>query len=255
MNSSSILGLISALGLVALAIGMGGQLPAFFDIPSILIVVGGTLAVVLISFTLTDVQRTAQLASRALGHGQPEFGNLAKHLLALAKQGRAGGLLSLQQAAASEPHAFLRQALSLAVDGAPADAVEKVLVQDTQSLLERQERALSLLRRAAEVSPALGLIGKLIGLVQMLGQLSTPEAIGPAMAVAILTTFYGAVLAYMVFTPLAAKLEQMSADDLLTRKLMLAATLSIIKQENPRGLELSLNALLPPTQRVRVFNR
>jgi chemotaxis protein MotA len=73
--------------------------------------------------------------------------------------------------------------------------------------------------------------------------------------VAILTTFYGAVLAYMVFTPLAAKLEQMSADDLLTRKLMLAATLSIIKQENPRGLELSLNALLPPTQRVRVFNR
>lgn len=255
MNSSSLLGLFSALGLVVLAIGMGGHLPAFFDIPSMLIVIGGTLSVVMISFTLTDVQRTAQLSSRALGHGQPEFGNLARHLLALAKQGRTNGLLSLQQAAAQESHPFLRQALSLAVDGAPAEAVEKVLVQDTQSLLERQERALALLRRAAEVSPALGLIGTLIGLVQMLGQLSTPEAIGPAMAIAILTTFYGAVLAYMVFTPLAAKLEQMSADDLLTRKLMLTAALSLIKQENPRSLELSLNALLPPTQRVRVFSR
>jgi chemotaxis protein MotA len=255
MTSTSILGLFSAIGLVALAIAMGGQLPAFLDIPSILIVVGGTLSVVFISFSFTDLQRTAQLASRALGHGQPAFGGLARHLLGLAKKARADGLLSLQQPAAQEPHAFLRQALSLAVDGAPIEAVEKVLVQDTQSLLERQERALALLRRAAEVAPAMGLIGTLIGLVQMLGQLSSPEAIGPAMAVAILTTFYGAVLAYMVFTPLAAKLEQMGADDLLTRKLMLAATLSMIKQENPRGLELSLNALLPPSQRVRVFNK
>ncbi len=255
MSSASLLSLFSALGLVVLAIAMGGQLPAFFDIPSALIVVGGTLAVVLISFSMTDVQRTAQLASRALSHGQPTFGNLAKHLLTLAKKARADGLLSLQPAAVAEPHPFLRQALSLAIDGAPAEAVEKVLTQDTQSLLERQERGLALLRRAAEVAPAMGLIGTLIGLVQMLGQISTPEAIGPAMAVAILTTFYGAVLAYMIFTPLAAKLEQMSADDLLTRKLMLAATLSLIKQENPRNLELTLNALLPPTQRVRVFSR
>lgn len=253
MTASSVLGLISALALVAMAIAMGGHVGAFFDIPSVLIVIGGTLAVVLVSFTPADLARTASLAGQALGHGQPAFSALARHLLELAKQGRANGLLSLQQAATRESHPFLRQALSLAVDGAPAEAIEKILVQDTASLLERQERGLSLLRRAAEVAPAMGLIGTLIGLVQMLGQLSTPEAIGPAMAVAILTTFYGAVLAYMVFTPLAAKLEQLSADDLLTRKLMLAATLSLIKQENPRSLELTLNSLLPPTQRVKVF--
>jgi chemotaxis protein MotA len=232
---------------------MGGHVGSFLDIPSVLIVIGGTLAVVLISFTPSDLGSTAALAGQALGHGPQSFSGLAKHLLELAKKGRTEGLLALQPQAGRETHPFLRQALFLAIDGAPADAVEKILTQDTASLLERQERALSLLRRAAEVAPAMGLIGTLIGLVQMLGQLSTPEAIGPAMAVAILTTFYGAVLAYMVFTPLAAKLEQMSGDDLMGRKLMLAATLSIIKQENPRGLELTLNSLLPPTQRVRVF--
>lgn len=253
MTASSVIGLISALALVAVAIALGGHVGAFFDIPSVLIVIGGTLAVVLVSFTPADLARTASLAGQALGHGQPAFSGLARHLLELSKQGRANGVLSLQQAAVRENHVFLRQALSLAVDGAPAEAIEKILTQDTASLLERQERALAVLRRAAEVAPAMGLIGTLIGLVQMLGQLSTPEAIGPAMAVAILTTFYGAVLAYMVFTPLAAKLEQLSADDLLTRKLMLAATLSILKQENPRGLELTLNSLLPPTHRVRVF--
>ncbi len=253
MAATGILGLISALGLLTVAIMMGGHTQAFLDVPSLLIVVGGTLAVVLISFTPAEVAYTGGLAVRALGHGQPMFGGLARHLLELAKQGRANGLLSLQQQAKQEGHPFLRQALSLTVDGAPHEAVEKILTQDTASLLERQERGLALLRRAAEISPAMGLIGTLIGLVQMLGQLSTPEAIGPAMAVAILTTFYGAVLAYMVFTPLATKLEQLSADDLLQRKLMLAATLSMIKQENPRGLELTLNALLPPTQRVRVF--
>ncbi len=253
MTPFSVLGLISALALVALAIAMGGHVGAFLDIPSVLIVIGGTLAVVLISFTPADLASTAALAGQALGHGPQAFGGLAKHLLELAQKARANGLLALQAQAAKEAHPFLRQALFLAIDGAPADAVEKILTQDTASLLERQERGLGLLRRAAEVAPAMGLIGTLIGLVQMLGQLSTPEAIGPAMAVAILTTFYGAVLAYMVFTPLAAKLEQMSGDDLLMRKLMLAATLSMLKQENPRGLELTLNSLLPPTQRVKVF--
>lgn len=253
MTPFSILGLFSALTLVGLAIGMGGHVESFLDMPSVLIVIGGTLAVVLISFTPADLGSTATLAGQALGHGPQAFSGLAKHLLELAKRGRTEGLLALQTQAAKETHPFLRQALFLAIDGAPPEAVEKILVQDTASLLERQERALALLRRAAEVAPAMGLIGTLIGLVQMLGQLSTPEAIGPAMAVAILTTFYGAVLAYMVFTPLAAKLEQMSGDDLLGRKLILAATLSIIKQENPRGLELTLNSLLPPTQRVRVF--
>ncbi len=253
MHIANFIALLTGIVLVVLAISIGGPLQAFLDVPSLMIVVGGTFAVVLTSFSPTDMQRTFALAMRALGHGQPAFHALGKHLIVLAKKGRTDGLLGLQKDAASEPHPFLRQALSLAVDGAPFDVVEKILFQDTASLLERQERALALLRRAADVAPAMGLVGTLIGLVQMLGSLSSPEAIGPAMAVAILTTFYGAVMAYMVFTPLAAKLEQMSADDVLLRKLMVTAALSIIKQENPRQLELSLNSLLPPAQRLSVF--
>jgi chemotaxis protein MotA len=253
MTSSSVLGLISALLLVIVAIALGGHIAAFFDLPSMLIVLGGTFAVVLVSFTPADLAHAIGLAGQALGHTQPAYSGLARHLLELAKHSRTNGLLSLQPTATRERHLFLRQALFLAIDGTPAEVLEKILTQDTASLLERQDRALALLRRAAEVAPAMGLIGTLIGLVQMLGQLASPEAIGPAMAVAILTTFYGAVLAYMVFTPLAAKLEQLSADELLTRKLILAAVLSFIKRENPRGLELTLNSQLPPTQRVKVF--
>jgi chemotaxis protein MotA len=253
MQLTGIVALLTGIVLVTLAISVGGPLKAFLDLPSAMIVVGGTFTVVLTSFSVVDVQRTFSLAWRALGHGQPAFNTLARHLITLAKRGRTDGMLALQKDAASESHPFLRQALSLAVDGAPAEVVEKILFQDTASLLERQERALALLRRAAEVSPAMGLIGTLIGLVQMLGALSSPEAIGPAMAVAILTTFYGAMMAYMFFTPLAAKLEQMSADDVVLRKLIVAAALSLIKQENPRQLELTLNSLLPPTQRVSVF--
>jgi chemotaxis protein MotA len=99
----------------------------------------------------------------------------------------------------------------------------------------------------------MGLIGTLIGLVQMLSHLSDPDTIGPAMAIAILTTFYGAVLSYMVFTPLANKLDRISADDFLIRKIYTMAVISMSKRENPRQLELHLNALLPPSQRSTVF--
>ncbi|MBI1308790.1 MAG: flagellar motor protein MotA [Proteobacteria bacterium] len=254
MDYATAIGLLSSIVLITLAIAVGGHLPAFVDLPSVLIVIGGTLTVTLTSFTFTDVVRTLAISASALTHQQPTFSALARHLLQFAQKTRqAGGLLALQKDVAAEPNAFLRQALSLAVDGAPAETIEKLLYQDTVSYMERHERALAVLRRAADVAPAMGLIGTLIGLVQMLGQLSDPTAIGPAMAVAILTTFYGAILSYVVLTPLATKLERTGADDLLTRKLITTAVLSYLKQENPRQLQLHLNAQLPPALRVSVF--
>lgn len=253
MDYTTPIGLISSVAVIMLAIAFHGNLPAFADIPSILIVIGGTTTVVLTSFSLTDVLRTISISGAALMHRQPSFSGLARHLIAIAQKNRQSGLLSLQKDAASEPHPFLRQALSLAVDGAPLETVEKLLYQDTVSMMERHERGLAVLRRGADVAPAMGLIGTLIGLVQMLGQLSDPAAIGPAMAIAILGTFYGAVVSYVLLTPLATKLERTGGDDLLTRKLITTGVLSLIKQENPRQLELHLNAILPPAQRISLF--
>ena len=253
MDVMTLVGLLMSLGLVGTAIAIGGHFSAFVDLPAVLIVFGGTLTVTLTSFPISEVVRAFATAGNVLVGEVVEFNVLAKRLMELAQKARQQTLLGLQKEAKTESHPFLRQALSLAVDGAPADAIEKLLYHDTMNSVERHERALMVLRRAAEVAPSMGLIGTLIGLVQMLGGLSDPSTIGPAMAIAILTTFYGAMLAYMVLTPVATKLERTGADDLLTRKLITAAVLSMARQENPRQLELHLNALLPPAQRISVF--
>jgi chemotaxis protein MotA len=253
MEYTTFFGLLASLSLVGVAMVLGGHVHSFLDLPSLLIVVGGTLTVVITSFSFTDVLRAFGTIGRALATEIPGFKKLAEHLIKLSQAARTNGMLSLQKEAATEPHAFLKQGLSLAVDGAPAETVEKVLYHDTVSLMERHEQALAVLRRASEVSPSMGLIGTLIGLVQMLGSLSDPSAIGPAMALALLTTLYGAMLAYMILTPLATKLEKAGHNDLLTRKLITTGILSIIKQENPRQLELHLNSLLPPAHRIQVF--
>jgi chemotaxis protein MotA len=116
-------------------------------------------------------------------------------------------------------------------------------------------RTAAVLRRAAEVAPAMGLIATLVGLVQMLGSLNNPAAIGPGMAVALIATFYGAVLGNMILTPLAGKLETNAEQDGLIRTLYLIASVSIARQENPRRLEMLLNAVLPPGSRVTYFDR
>jgi len=139
------------------------------------------------------------------------------------------------------------------VDGSEPDEVERIMQSELQATTERQTRAVGMLRKAAEISPAMGLIGTLVGLVQMLGTLEDPSTIGPSMAVALLTTFYGAILSNLVFTPLASKLERNSAEDALMNEMYVMAAASIARQENPRRLEMLLNTILPPENKVVYF--
>ena len=126
--------------------------------------------------------------------------------------------------------------------------------QEVDALLERHRRAASIIRRGSEVAPAMGLIGTLVGLVQMLAQLDDPSSIGPAMAVALLTTFYGAILGTIVLGPLSGKLERNSNSEAMIKNLVLTAMGSIARQENPRRLEMLLNSELPPDKRIRFFD-
>ena len=132
-------------------------------------------------------------------------------------------------------------------------AIERILRREVNSMTERHTKSASILRRAAEVSPAMGLIGTLVGLVQMLGRLDDPSTIGPSMAVALLTTFYGAILANMVFSPMAAKLERNSNEESLVNTIFLTAAASMGRQENPRRLEMLLNTILPPAHRLQYY--
>ena len=127
-------------------------------------------------------------------------------------------------------------------------------MQEVEAEVERHKRSASITRRASEIAPALGLIGTLIGLVMMLADLENPETIGPAMAIALLTTFYGAILGTIVMAPLAVKLEKRSTDESMMKTLVKIAAASTARQENPRKLEMLLNSELPPAERIRYFD-
>jgi chemotaxis protein MotA len=251
-DAATLVGVASGLGLVLLAMAMGGAPIAFFDVPSILIVVGGTLGVTTACFSLEDMARAHVVAGKAIFRSGRDPAAAARDVLKLADLARRRGILAVEQeidATVRDP--FGRKALLLVVEGAPGDEIEGFLKRDIQETMQRHAAGADVFRRAAEISPGMGLIGTLIGLVQMLSNLDDPATIGPSMAVAILTTFYGAILATMIFTPLAAKLERNAAADALVGNVYMLAAAAIARQEHPRRLENLLNALLPPSQRVR----
>jgi chemotaxis protein MotA len=149
---------------------------------------------------------------------------------------------------------FFNKGLSHMIDGIEVDEVENIMRKEINAILQRHETSTRILHKAAEIAPAMGLIGTLIGLVLMLGNLSDPTTIGPSMAVALLTTLYGAMLSYMVLTPLATKLERNTRDEARIMSIYLNSIASIGHKENPRRLEMTINATLPPSQRVKYYS-
>jgi chemotaxis protein MotA len=253
-DRATVVGLAAALVLMLAAIAMGGSLGAFIDLPAILIVVGGTLAVTTVSFSLPEMSRVPRLVAHTLIDGQKDTAASALDALKLAETVRKQGHPVLETMLRDPAlNAIRRQAFNMVLDGTEASEIERSLRRELQATVGRHRASTEILRRAAEVAPAMGLIGTLIGLVQMLASLDKPAGIGPAMAVALLTTFYGAVLANMMLLPIAAKLERNSQQEMLLLNIDLLTALSIARQENPRRLETVLNSILPPSKRVAYF--
>ena len=254
LDLATIFGLLIGFVFVAIAIALGGDVAGFINPPSILIVIGGTFAITTVSFTIPEIMRAQGIVARMLVFKLPNASEEAKSMVELAQKARVNGILNIQADIDALNDTYVQQGLMLAIDGVNPEAVATIMEDDTESMMERHERTISILRRSAELAPAMGLIGTLIGLVQMLGNLSDPSAIGPAMAVALLTTLYGAILANMVFAPLASKMEKNSRAEVELRRIYATTVQSVAKQENPRQLEVMLNAILPPAGRVNVFN-
>ena len=255
LDFATLLGVSGGFSVIGAAIMLGGSPGAFVDLPALLIVVAGTFLVTTISYTLGEIRRAQGLMVRAVIYHSEAPGTAALRVLSLADEARRNGAFTLQNHLGNLRHSrFLRNALTLIVDGTPSEELEKVLSGELQSTAQRHTRSAGVLRRAGEVAPAMGLIGTLVGLVQMLGNLEDPSSIGPAMAVALLTTFYGAILANMVFLPLANKLERNSNAEGMVNQIYALGAASISRQENPRRLEMLLNTILPPSQRVSFFD-
>lgn len=255
LDTSALFGLVAGFTLIALAMVLGGSPTLFVDLPSMIIVFGGTFAVVAICYSFHDLAEATSAVWAALTDRAADPQAMAEGMIHVAEHARRFGPLALQDL----PHpiagsAFLDKAIALAVDGTPEPRLEAVLRSDLQASFDGARHTANVLRKAADVAPALGLIGTLVGLVQMLRNLDSPALMGPAMAVALLTTFYGAVLGHMVFTPLAVKLERKAYAEALTRQLCILTALSVSRRENTRLLENAMNSILPPRKRISVFD-
>lgn len=255
LDGAAFLGAFAGIAFLAIAVGIGGEVRAFLNLPSVLIVLGGTFAVVGLCFSLGDVALMLRTVAATFTHAMPQPASEALRVLRLAEDVRRFGVLHLEGRLAEHvARPFLHKALSMVIDGLSDSEIEAVLRYELQTTPQRLRRSVVVLHKAAEYAPAMGLIGTLIGLVQMLGRLDDPQHLGPSMAVALLTTFYGAVLSNMVFSPLAVKLDRLARNEELVCTLYLLGATSMSRQENPRRLELLFNSVLPPDQRLSYFD-
>ncbi len=247
-----------ALGLglmtVMTAIALGGPADAFLDIRSVLIVLGGTVCITAAGFSGSDIIRALRSVRFVILSPAASLPAVSTSAVRMAEQVRKEGLPLLEHALPRfKDRPFLHKAMAMAVDGLSPTDMEQVLGDELRAIDERHRRTAVVFRRAADVAPAMGLIGTMVGLIQMLRMLDDPATIGPAMALALLTTLYGAVLGHMVFGPLADRLEQRSTLISQINTIHALSALAIARRDSPRHLELAINAHLAPRDQARRF--
>ena len=253
---STLIGIIVALVVIFIAIDISGNLLDFFDIPSVIIVIASTVAITIACFSLEEVINSCILIGKTAISVPAKSDEFSMRLMKLSEHSYKHGVLSIENHDDLKMDSDIFQhGIQLLIDNEHIDNVEKIMTQEIMSQQEDYNIMISMIRKAGETSPSMGLIGTLIGLVQMLGSLNDVKSVGPAMAVALLTTFYGAILAYVIFFPLASKLERNAKSELLNSNLFLQAILSMSKKENPRRLEATLNSILPQDKRIIFFRR
>lgn len=247
MDLATLIGIVGALGAIFVAILLGGDMIMFVNAPGLMIVVGGTLAVTLMKFPLSLTLGAFGIALKAFVHKAQQPSAIIEQSIELANVARKEGLLGLESVEVENE--FLRNGIQLVVDGSEPALVQKMLSKNISLAIERNEIGLNVFKAIGDVAPAMGMIGTLIGLVQMMSNMSDPKAIGPAMAVALLTTFYGAVIASVIALPIADKLSHRSNEERLNKSMILESISAIQEGLNPRMIEGLLNAYLPESKK------
>lgn len=247
MDIATLVGLLGSLGVVVSAIILGGSAGIFVNPPSILIVIGGTLMVVLTKFTLGSFLGAGKVAAKAFMFKSVSLDELIAEAVDLADSARKGGLLSLEDKEVSDD--FMQSGIQLLVDGHDPDVVRTLLRKEKSLTETRHEQGALVFKATGTVAPAMGMIGTLIGLVQMLSNMDDPKSIGPAMAVALLTTLYGAMIATMIADPIADKLTRRKEEEATRKALIIDALMAIQAGQNPRVIDQMLRKYLPEGKR------
>lgn len=249
MDLSSTIGIILGIVFVIGGILTSGNLSTFWDLPSVIIVLGGTIASTLASYPLKDFLNTGKVIKKAFFYKEESPDEVIAEVIELANVARKEGLLALEEYAENLNDEFLQKGIMLIVDGTDPDLVRNILETELVFLEERHAEGQGIFQAMGTYAPAFGMVGTLIGLINMLKFLDDPSAIGPNMSVALVTTFYGSVLANVVFLPLAQKLKIRSGSETLVKELMVEGLLSIQAGENPRIIEEKLKTFIPPNMR------
>ncbi len=235
---------------VLLAILLGGSIMAYIDAPSMLIVVGGGVAATLTSMPLARFLKLPKVTSKVLLHKSVEPQELISQLVELAEVARRDGILALENSIEKIDDPFLVRGIQMAVDGSDPEVIEAIMETELENLMDRHEGGKKLFDGLGRYAPAFGMIGTLIGLVAMLSNMDDPSKIGAGMAAALITTLYGAMLANIIFLPIADKLGQRSSEEVLIKTMIIQGVMSIQAGDNPRNVESKLLTFVPPAQRV-----
>jgi len=248
VDLATLIGFIGGIGIIVGAIATGGDVMLFVNTPSILIVFGGTFMVTLMRISLADFFRSFGVAAKAFFNKKDDPNNLIEEAVRLADVARKNGLLALEGEAVENE--FLKKGIGLCVDGHDPALVKRMLTEDINLTIKRHDVGQDMWSSVGNMAPAMGMIGTLVGLVQMLANMSDPAAIGPAMAVALLTTLYGAVIANAFAIPLADKLGSVSNYERLNKSLLIESISAIQEGMNPKVLEQLLNTYISEKKRI-----
>jgi len=249
VDITAIGGLVAGIIFMVVSIMLGGRLGLFFDVPSIMITFGGSFSAMLISYPLHKFISSMKTARLAFQVQRLNPGVVIKQIIDLAFTARKEGLLALEEMAQTMEDEFLKKGILLIVDGTDPELVRSIMETELAFVEDRHKENQGFWQTLASMGPSWGMIGTLIGLINMLDNLDDPSTLGPSMSVALMTTLYGSVLANFIADPIANKLKSRSGEEVLLKEVTIEGLLSIQAGENPRIIEEKLKAFLSPALR------
>lgn len=247
MDIATLFGMFIGMALVIGAIVIGGAVDVFINVPGMMIVIGGTLASIMVAFPFEEVIQAVSAAFKLFASKKSKPAEVVNIMVKIAEISRREGLVALENVQTENP--VLKKCCQLIADNADKALIRSTLAIELKAMRRRHQVPQDVFKRLAGLAPSFGMMGTLIGLVQMLSNLSNPKSVGPAMAVALLTTFYGSAMSTLLFVPMAAKLHARTLQEQLHLEIIFEGAMSILENNNPRLVYEKLSSFLAPDER------
>lgn len=250
MDLATLIGIFSGLTLIFISIG-SENFATFINIPSLVIVLGGSIAAILVNYSLNEILSVLGVVKKAFLNESFKEREIIDTFVELSKKSRREGILAVDKELSKIKDPFMRTGLEMTVDGVEPETIRNVMETELNYLMDRHKKGQGIFINLGAFAPAFGMIGTLIGLIIMLKNLEDPSSIGQGMSVALITTFYGSVLANLVFIPISGKLKIRSDQEVLVKEMVIEGVLAIQYGEHPNSIERMLLNFIPPKQRVK----